>query len=99
MLISTFLLGALEAEGALTPQAANYELSLKTGDGFRANLLKVTSDALVVMQTPNEISVVPRSEVKMLKRLDVPAMRPAAWFGAYLDYYWYAWQRLKSLLE
>jgi hypothetical protein len=61
--------------------------------------LRVTSDSLVVMQTPSEISVVPKSEVKMLKRLDVPIMRAAAWYEAYLDYYWYAWRRLKSLLE
>lgn len=61
MLAFMFLLGASEAQLALLSQVSNYELSLTTGETLRVNLLKVTSDTLMVMKTPSEISAQPGS--------------------------------------
>jgi hypothetical protein len=80
MLVIMFLFGAGEAQFALRYPVSNFELSLTTGETLRVNLLKASSDTLIVMQTPSEISVVPRTQVKLLKRLDVPALHEPAWF-------------------
>jgi hypothetical protein len=87
MLALMFLSGATEAQLNLLSQVpTNYELSLTTGETLRVNLLKVTSDTLMVMQTPSEISMVPRVQVKLLKRLDVQAPHDAAWIEAVRNY-------------
>ena len=70
------LFGANEARVALTTDKPNYELSLTTGETLRVKLLSVTSDTLIVMQNPTEISVVPRGQVKLLKPLNLPPTQP-----------------------
>ena len=97
LLALMFLLGANEAQLALLSQVSNYELSLTTGETQRVNLLKVTSDTLMVMQTPSEISVVPRAQVKLLKRLDVPAPHDAALIEAERNYLKTWWRELGAL--
>jgi hypothetical protein len=89
-----FLLGASEAQLALLSAVPNYEPNLTTGETLRVNLLKVTSDTLMVMQTASEISVVPRAQVKLLKRLDVPAPHDVAWIEAVRNYLKDLWREL-----
>jgi len=66
MLALLFLQAASEAQLALLSKASNYEPEPTTAETLRVNLLKATSDSLMVMQTPSEISVVPRAQVKLL---------------------------------
>ena len=98
MLALMFLAGASEAQFALLTPVRNYELSLTTGETLRVNLLKATSDTLMVMQTPSEISVVPKAQVKLLKRLDVPVPHDAALVEAERNYLRDRWRERMDLL-
>jgi hypothetical protein len=72
LLLGAALVGANEANVALKTEVYNYKLSLTTSETMQVNLLVVTSDTLIVMQNSSEISVVPRAQVKLLKRVDLP---------------------------
>lgn len=68
LIVSAFLYGANEGQHAFNATDRDYELTLQAGSTMDANLLRATSDFFIVMEQPSEILVVPRSDVKLLKR-------------------------------
>jgi hypothetical protein len=92
-----FFSGASEAQQALLLPTSNYELTLTTGETQTINLLEVTSDGFIVMRNPSEIAVVPKAQVKLLKRLNVTSPHDAPWVGAERSFLFDAWDRLKQL--
>jgi hypothetical protein len=68
LIVSAFLYGANERQHAFNATDRDYELTLQARSTMDANLLRATSDFFIVMEQPSEILVVPRSDVKLLKR-------------------------------
>jgi hypothetical protein len=66
-----FVLGASEGISALKTTTLNYELELKSGKVLQANLLRTTSDVVIVRQDLKTVSAISRDEIIAISRLDV----------------------------
>jgi hypothetical protein len=75
LLVQAFLLGASEASTALKHSEREYELTLKAGPVVEAHLLRATSEYLLVLGRPSELLVIPRTEVRLMRRVSMSRIR------------------------
>ena len=68
LIAQAFLLGVTLAQVEIHRPAADYELTLASGDTATVNLLKTTTDTFVLTKKPHELLILPRSQVASLTK-------------------------------